>query len=124
MAGKYPLISLPGSSVALLAANASSATPVPAAFSWTPLGSLPEAHHLNQVWEFHQGSRSGNTGGSFYPALRSLARAYPGTTASSMANFPVTARHPEQASKSYSEFNLFFAVPGSVNQVLSRLSLQ
>lgn len=124
MTGKYPLMTLAASTLPLFAANASSATPTPVAFNWTPPGALPEVHHLNQVWEYHQGAKTGNTGGSFYPAYRSLARAYPGPTATSMSNFPVTARHPEQASKSYSEFNLLYTTPGSGNQLLSRISLQ
>lgn len=124
MTGKYPLMTLNGSTLPLLAANASSATPVPVAFNWTRPGTLSEPHHLYQVWEFHQGPKNGNSGSNLYPGFRTLTRGYPGTTATAMANFPVTARQPDQASKSYAEFLLFYSVPGSFNQVLSRISLQ
>lgn len=126
MTGKYPLGNLGALSPAQVASNATSATPAPMALSWTSAATMSDGykHHLYQVWEFHQGRRVGNANNAFNPALRSLIRAYPGTTATSMPNFPVSPLLPEQANKSYVEFNLFFSDPTSFNQILSRISLQ
>jgi len=126
MEGKYPLINLGANTPALLAANARSATPANLALSWNLPTALPDGrvYPLYQVWGFHQGSKIGNPTGSFNPAYRVLTRAYPGSTATSTSAFPVTPRLPDQSSKSYDEYNLFFAEPGSFNSIQSRVSLQ
>lgn len=126
MADRYPLINLGGLSGAQLAANANSATPAPLSLSWTRPATLPQwpLHHLFQVWEFHQGAKIGNPGTTFNPAYRTLTRAYPGTTATSMTNFPVTPRLPDQSSKTYTEYLLYFSEPGTFDTIQSRIVLQ
>jgi hypothetical protein len=126
MTNRYPRINLGGLSPAQLASNASSATPAPISLSWTLATTMADGykHHLFQVWEFNQGRKVGNANNAFNPALRSLARAYPGTTATSMPNFPVMPLLPDQANKSYVEYNLFFSDPTNFDQILSRISLQ
>ncbi len=126
MTNKYPLIYLGGMSSAQAAANAVSATPAPLSLSWTQPGAQADGRklHLFQVWEFHQGAKASNLGTTFNPAYRSIVRAYPGTTAVSTTSFPVTAKLPDQKSKTYTEFNLFFAEPGTFNSIQSRISLQ
>ena len=80
--------------------------------------------HLNQIWEFHQGPKIGNSGSTFNPAYRTLTRAYPGTTALSTSSFPVSPRHADQASKTYVEYTLFYREPTSGNVIRSRLNFQ
>lgn len=126
MTGKYPLLNLGGMTPAQIATNANSATPAAMALSWTLPAVLSDGlvHHLFQVWEFHQGAKTGNAGGAFNPAYRTLTRAYPGTTASSTNAFPVTAKLADQANKSYTEFSLFFSDPSNFDQIQSRISFQ
>ena len=126
MTNKYPLINLGGMSTAQLASNAISATPLPLALSWTAPGlqSDGQKHQLFQVWEYHQGAKLGNAGSAFNPAYRTLNRAYPGTLATSTTSFPVSAKLPDQSSKTYTEYNLFFSDPSSFNSIQSRISLQ
>ncbi len=123
---RYPRINLGNLSTAQLAANARSATPAPLALSWTPPGAMPDGrvHHLLQGWEFHQGAAVGNAAGVFNPAWRNLSRIYPGTTATSTTSFPVTPTVAGQSSKSYTEYNLFYSEPGTVNSIQTRISLQ
>ena len=126
MTDKYPLINLGGMSKAQLVANATSATPAALAISWTLPGVQTDGrlHHLFQVWEFHQGAKVGNAPTAFNPAYRTLNRAYPGTTATATTAFPVSAKLPDQNSKTYTEYNLFFSEPGSLNSIQTRISLQ
>ena len=81
-------------------------------------------HHLFQVWEFQQGAKVGNASAVFNPAYRTLNRSYPGTTATATTAFPVSAKLPDQSSKTYTEYNLFFSEPGSLNSIQTRISLQ
>ena len=126
MADRYPVIDLGGLSGAQLAANANSATPAPLSLGWTRPATPPQwpLHHLYQVWEFHQGAKIGNPGTTFNPAYRTLTRAYPGTTATSTTSFPVTPRLPDQSSKTYTEYLLYYAEPGTFNTIQSRILLQ
>ncbi|WP_144290224.1 hypothetical protein [Ideonella sp. A 288] len=126
MADKYPRIDLGGMSTAQLAANATSASPTPLSIAWTRPGLLPSGRsmHLFQGWEFHQGAQVGNAGGAFNPAFRTINFTYPGTTATSTSGFPVTAARPGQNGKSYTEYNLYYAEPGTFNSIQSRISLQ
>lgn len=122
---KYPVIDLGNLTGAQIAANAHSATPAPLALSWTGPGALAVSTiQLAQVWEFHQGSKLGNPGTTFWPALRTVTRAYPGTTATSTTSFPVAPKHPDQASKSYVEYTLFYRDPGNGNTIRSRINFQ
>lgn len=123
MVGKYPVFDLGNLTGAQIAANANSATPAPLFLSWSAPGTGP-AMHLNQVWEFHQGARIGNPGTTFNPALRTITRAYPGTRSTSTASFPATPRHPEQANKTYVEYNLFYRDPTTGNTIRSRIQFQ
>ena len=124
MTDKYPLLTLKGQTMALLAANVTSATPAPVSFTWTTPTGLPEPHQLFQIWEFNQGAKTGNVGTTFYPAYRALNRQYPGTQATGLVNWPVAPRHPDQANKTYVEFLLYYSVPGTFNQVRSNISFQ
>ncbi len=129
MANRYPLLYTDGISHAGLAANANTATPVPVPLRWArpKLPAAWPALQLFQVWQFQQfqqGPRFDNATGVFNPAYRTLSRAYPGTTATSTATFPVAPREPQQTSKTYVEYLLFYFEPGTFNTVQSRLSLQ
>ena len=125
MTDQYPVINLGNLTGPLIAANANAAAPVPFALSWTRPGTLTgPAMHLNQIWEFHQGPKIGNSGSTFNPAYRTLTRAYPGTTALSTSSFPVSPRHADQASKTYVEYTLFYREPTSGNVIRSRLNFQ
>ena len=126
MTDKYPLINLGGMSTAQLAANATSATPAALALSWTApaLQADGHLHRLFQVWEFQQGAKVGNASAVFNPAYRTLNRAYPGSTTTATTAFPVSAKLPDQNSKTYTEYNLFFSEPGSFNSIQTRISLQ
>lgn len=126
MTDKYPRINLGGMSTAQLAANATSATPAPLSISWTPPGLLSSGRsmHFFQGWEFHQGAKAGNAGTAFNPAYRTINFTYPGTTATSTSNWPVTPLQPGQSNKSYTEYNLYYAEPGTFNTIQSRISLQ
>jgi hypothetical protein len=125
MAGKYPVIDLGGLSPVQVTTNANSATPAPLALSWTRPGALPgPVLQLFQGSEFHQGPKVGNPGATFNPAYRTLTRHYPGTLSTSTMNFPVTPRLPDQSSKTYTEYSLFFSEPGTFNSVRSRINFQ
>lgn len=122
---RFPTFTLGGLTPAQMAANAGRATPAPLALAWTAPGPLSGARmHLNQVWEFHQGPRIGNPDTAFYPAYRSLSRAYPGSTATATAAFPAAPRHPQQASKTYVEYTLFYRDPTTGNNLRSRINFQ
>lgn len=123
MEGRYPVPALASVTPAQAAANVASANPVPLALNWNR-PTLPGAPmQLGQVWEFHQGPRTGNPGTTFNPAVRSLVRTYPGSQAEA-ASVPVSPLLPQQARKTYTEFNLFFMEPGTVNTVRSRIVFQ
>jgi hypothetical protein len=126
MADRYPVINLGALTPAQVAANAVSATPAPLAISWTRPATQADGRvlTLEQVWEFHQGPKLGNVGGAFNPAYRTLTRFYPGTTATSTSNFPVTPPVAGQNGKTYTEYLLFFWEPGSVNSIRSRILFQ
>lgn len=125
MAGKYPTGSLGALSPAQVASNATSATPVALALNWT----LPVVQAdgvkfpLNQGWEFHQGPKVGNSGTAFNPAYRVINRVYPGTTATA-GTFPVTVKLPDQQRKSYTEYTLFFAEPGTFHSIRALIAFQ
>lgn len=122
-ADKFPRWSFGGSTVLQVRNNLMSATPAPMNVSWTSLGSLLDnrAFRLYEAWEFFQGPKAGNTGGAFYPAYRYAQFSFPGSTASSAKNLPVTARPPEISGKSYAEFMLLF-MDRNDSQILSRIS--
>jgi len=127
MADRYPVINLVGITPAQLAADITSANPTPIpSMTWTKPVTQPDGRvlTLNQVWEFHQGPKQGNTGGAFNPAYRTLNRVYVGTTATSTTNFPVTPPVAGQNGKTYSEFLLFYSEPGSANSIRSRILFQ
>ena len=126
MDGEYPAISLGNLTGAQLAANARSATPAPLALSWTAPGrAFPGSRptYLHQIWEFHQGAKIGNPGTNLNPGYRTLTRIYPGGSAT-WANVPVTPRLPDQSGKTYTEYLLYYAEPGTLNTIRSRISLQ
>jgi hypothetical protein len=125
MQGKYPVISLGQSSGPQVAANARSATPTALALSWTrpTLQADGVVLPLNQAWEFHQGARVGNPGTALNPGYRSLARAYPGPTAT-QGLIPVTPALANQSGKSYTEYLLLFSEPGTGNSIRSRIQFQ
>lgn len=126
MTGDYPEINLGALTPAQIATNASSATPAAMALSWTRPGLAPfqPAHHLFQLWEFHQGPKIGNPGTNLYPGYRTLVRSYPGTTATSTTGFPVSPRVPDQSGKTYTEYLIYYSDPSNGNSIRSRLSFQ
>jgi hypothetical protein len=123
MAGRYPVPTLTGTTPAQVAANIVSANPVPVGLSWNTPTWPGAPMQFSQAWEFMQGPRTGNAEGVFNPALRSLVRVYPGSTATS-ASVPVSRLLTDQARKTYTEFLLFYVEPGTVHSIRSRLTFQ
>lgn len=127
MADRYPVINLVGITPAQLATSVTSPNPTPIpSMTWTKPATQPDGRvlTLNQMWEFHQGPKQGNTGSNFNPAYRTLNRVYVGTTTTSTTNFPVTPPVAGQNGKTYTEFMLFYSEPGSANSIRSRILFQ
>jgi hypothetical protein len=93
-----------------VAANAASATPATLAVSWAALPALPDGSRfgLLQGYEYHEGSKTGNANGAYFPAYRTLTRNYPGSTATSQPAWPTSPKVADQASKSYVDYTLFY----------------
>lgn len=123
MAGRYPVPTLTGVTPAQVATNIVSANPVPVGLQWNTPTWVGAPMQFSQAWEFQQGPRTGNAESVFNPAVRSLVRVYPGSTATS-ASVPVSRLLPDQARKTYTEFLLFYVEPGTVHSVRSRLTFQ
>lgn len=126
-AADLPRITIGGGlSPAQVAANAVSATPVPLTLSWTRPALSPQQRQMQlfMIWEFHQGPKTGNASGVFNPAYRTLNRIYPGSTATSSSEVPVTVKQDGQDSKSYTEYNLYYNEPGTSNTIQSRILFQ
>lgn len=127
VANDHPRITIGGGlSSVQVAANALSASPAPLTLSWTRPALAPQQAqmHLFQGWEFHQGPRTGNAAGVLNPAYRTLNRFFPGTTATSSSEVPVTVKQPGQESKTYTEYMIYYAEPGSFNSIQSRIHFQ
>ena len=122
MVGRYAVPTLSNSSTAQTAASIASANPVPVALQWNAPTWPGVPMQLGQAWQYHQGPQT-DAGSNATPALRSMVRVYPGSTATS-ASLPVSPLLPNQARKTYTEFTLFYAEPGTVNSVRSRLQFQ
>ncbi|MCU0943397.1 MAG: hypothetical protein MUE35_12690 [Hydrogenophaga sp.] len=123
MAGRYPVPTLTGTTPAQVAANIASANPVPVGLQWNTPTWVGAPMQFSQAWEFHQGPRTGNAEGVYNPAVRSLVRVYPGSTATS-ASVPISRLPADQARKTYTELLLFYVEPGTVHSVRSRLTFQ
>jgi hypothetical protein len=89
--------------------NGMSATPVPISLSWNPQPSLSttQPFRLLQGWEYLEGQKTGLVSPATWPRLRVLGRTYPGPTATSFANWPVSAPPKDMASRSYFEYMLY-----------------
>lgn len=123
MAGRYPVPTLTGTTAAQVATNLATANPAPVGLQWNTPTWVGAPMQFAQAWEFHQGPRVGNAEGVFNPAVRSLVRVYPGSTATS-ASVPVSRLATDQARKTYTEFLLFYVEPGTGHSVRSRLTFQ
>lgn len=113
-----PRLNFGAMTTAQVAANANSATPAPVAVSWAALPGLPDGRTfgLFQGYEYHEGSKTGNPGGAYFPAYRTLTRNFPGSLATSQPSWTTTPKLPEQASKGYFDYTLFY-----VDRTRSRL---
>ena len=89
--------------------NGMSATPVPISLSWNPQPGLSttQPFRLLQGWEYLEGQKTGLVSPATWPRLRVLGRTYPGPTATSFANWPVSAPPKDMASRSYFEYMLY-----------------
>lgn len=126
-ASDHPRITIGGGlTAAQVAANAVSATPSPLTLSWTRPALAPQQRQMQMflAWEFHQGAKTGNASGVFNPAYRTLNRIYPGSTATSSSDVPVTVKQVGQDSKSYTEYNIYYNEPGTGNTIQSRIQFQ
>jgi hypothetical protein len=105
-----PRLNFGARTTAQVAANANSATPVPIGVTWSALPGLPDGRRfgLFQGYEYHDGARTGNANGAFFPAYRTLTRNYPGSTATAQPAWTTTPMQPGQASKNYFDYTLFY----------------
>lgn len=123
--GMLPRLAFGAMSYAQVASNAVAATPATMTVSWNALAPLPDGRRfgLLQGYEFQQGPKTGNVGGAFNPAYRTVTFTYPGSTATSKSAWPVTPRLVDQASKTYFEHTLLFT-DRNQSQLLSIVSFQ
>ncbi|MBI5257595.1 MAG: hypothetical protein HY855_13925 [Burkholderiales bacterium] len=124
-ADKFSRLSFGTLTYAQVAANGVSAIPAALSVSWTAPAAMPDGTALGlfQAWDFHNGSRIGNTNNAFYPAYRTLIATFPGSQATGTSAFVVSPKHASQASKSYFEHSLMH-VDRNNRQILSTVSFQ
>ncbi len=124
---KFPRLNFGNMTPAGLSANALSATPAAVAgMSWTtlPTGADGVRLSLYQGWDFQQGALVGNAGTTFNPALRTLTPVYPTSASSTSLSVPVSAKLPNQLSKTYVEHALLFTTRDFNRQIMTRWSFQ
>ncbi len=107
-ADKFPRMSFGGMSKVQIKDNLLSTTPAPMNVSWTAPPALSDGtpFALFQYWEYYQGAKLGNIGGASYPAYRSTIGGFPGSTATSAAGWPTSAKPAEMNTKTYAEYTL------------------
>lgn len=107
---RFPKLKFGAQNAAGVLANALSATPAKLSAGWNALSILPNAQDwgLFQTWEYFQGAKTGNTGGAFWPALRSINYGYPGTAGTALS-WPVLAKPADMAGKTYIEYMLYYS---------------
>ena len=120
---KFPHLSFGGQTPVQVRNNLVNAAPAPLAASWTALGALPDAptFRLFELWEYFQGAKPGNPGSALYPAYRFISFQYPGSNASSIGVWPVSAKPATISSKTYGEF-MIYQTDRNARQIESRVS--
>lgn len=105
--------------------NGLSATPSPISVTWNPQPAVPDGSpfRLFQTWEYIEGLKTGNAAGAAWPKLRLLDRSYPGSQATSLANWPVQLRPFNMTSRSYFEYMLY-SVDRGQGVIQSRVTFQ
>lgn len=117
----FPTFTAP-SDAAQVAANIRSAMPLAMNAAWTPLdaAALATGFRLFSTWEYFEGPKVGSTA-PLFPGYRSSIDQYPGSLATSLSGWPVSAALPDMTAKTYAEFGLAYVDRG-LGRVLSYVS--
>lgn len=124
-ADRFAHLSFGALGVSGVRSNGMSATPSPIAVTWTPQADMLDGSQfrLFQTWEYIEGQKTGNAAGAAWPKLRSQARAYPGSLATSLANWPVQTKPSGMAGRNYFEY-LLYSVDRGQGVLQSRVTFQ
>jgi len=118
----FPRFTAPDSDAAFVA-NLKAASPLPINAAWTALSApaLAAGFRLFSTYEYFEGPKMGNV--TLYPGYRSNIEQYPGSTATSLSGWPVTATLTDMSGKTYAEFGLAYLDRG-FGRVISYASFQ